>query len=204
MTVDWSKPIEAVEKATGRVVPVTFLEQVGNTWHTHECPDPNTTNRYWKFDGADQCANKAWFVRNRVAIDWTKPLELEDGTAVRIEADWFDGDRTLSRSDGKLFTEKQVGPRPQNSSQAIWCADGSRYDNGPGLRVRNRVVSRPTAVPNSVGIAYRDPAPRDANGPEVRLAAAVRALLATTTANDHAASFVRESAQRLLVELGHQ
>lgn len=67
--VDWGKPIEAVEKITGRVVPMKYAA----TSHlsaddeamvmTKETPAPNSNNN-WYMDGRDWCTNDAWFIRN--------------------------------------------------------------------------------------------------------------------------------------------
>lgn len=75
-------------------------------------------------------------------IDWTKPLELEDGTPVEVVSYYpgGGGDRTLRRADGNWFTREQApdgAGYPQD--EAIWQEDGSRYCGYPGLRVRNRI-----------------------------------------------------------------
>lgn len=66
--VDWMKPIEAVEKATGRVVPMEFLETDAEHFDpplylTTESPAHNS-NIYWRKDGRDNCSIDAWFIRN--------------------------------------------------------------------------------------------------------------------------------------------
>jgi len=70
--LDLSKPLEAVEKATGRVVPVTFggrgTRHYGlNTetaFHTKESP-ADDTNDNWYLDGRDYCYQDKWLIRNR-------------------------------------------------------------------------------------------------------------------------------------------
>ncbi|HET8729512.1 MAG TPA: hypothetical protein VFM34_00165 [Moraxellaceae bacterium] len=69
-----------------------------------------------------------------MTIDWTKPLELEDGTPVTIYEDYGDGFFSLGRADGEQFTFRQAGNNPLT---AVWRKDGLRFGNGPGLRVRN-------------------------------------------------------------------
>lgn len=71
-----------------------------------------------------------------MTIDWTKPLELEDGTPVVLDYDHRDGDYSLRRADGEEFTYEQAGNNPH---VAIWKKDGSRYGGNVGLRVRNAV-----------------------------------------------------------------
>jgi len=78
MSVDWTKPIEAVEKATGRVVSVAVTGHVwefnGKSVHGTNCPDDETTNGDWYEDGSDYCKLGKWFIRNTVtptpAINW--------------------------------------------------------------------------------------------------------------------------------------
>jgi len=75
MTVDWTKPIEAVEKATGRVVPMTFYKTrkagsiggnypLNDDYYTTEAPCNATSNSGWNADGSDHCGCNAWFIRN--------------------------------------------------------------------------------------------------------------------------------------------
>lgn len=66
--VDWGKPIEAVEKITGRVVPMEYLETDAEHFDpplhlTTESPASNS-NMYWKDDGKDNCRTDAWYIRN--------------------------------------------------------------------------------------------------------------------------------------------
>lgn len=63
--IDWTKPIEAVEKATGRVVPMTFRNKRDDrTYNTTDAPDGYTSNAQWYPDGRNWCSRNAWFVRN--------------------------------------------------------------------------------------------------------------------------------------------
>jgi len=147
MSVDWSKPIEAVEKATDRVVTVSYD---GREWSesyncfmyfTNEVPASDTTNEYWHEDGRDWCVSNKWFVRNCVEevlpIDWTKPLELEDGTPVKVVyGPDSDGDYQLTRVDGKNFTKAQTDTLTRT---AHWQENGARMQACKGIRVRNRV-----------------------------------------------------------------
>lgn len=68
MTIDWSKPLEAVKIGTDIVVPVTLapyrLGQIVDRY-TNECPDDATTNKGWFEDGTDWCAGNGWRIRNR-------------------------------------------------------------------------------------------------------------------------------------------
>ena len=66
--VDWSKPIEAVRKSDGKIVPMTFVWTDPESWnrYTEECPDRERSNHGWKDDGSDCCHWNEWFIRNRV------------------------------------------------------------------------------------------------------------------------------------------
>jgi len=164
--VDWAKPIEAVEKATGRVVPMKFSETVdmgrtGTMHTTSESPAGNSNNN-WYPDGRDWCSNDAWFIRNTVtptpAIDWTKPLELEDGTpVVLVSGPDGDGDYRLMREDGEKFTETQTD---STYRYCHWKQNGNRMRGEQGLRVRNRAEPKPdlhtmtiTGIPVPEGFA---------------------------------------------------
>ena len=69
-------------------------------------------------------------------VDWTKPLELEDGTpVVLIHGPDRDGDYRLRREDNLYFTEHQTGGR---FKFAHWQKDGFRLSGCAGLMVRNR------------------------------------------------------------------
>lgn len=85
MTVDWTKPIEAVHKTTGRVVPMEYdrpeLSSTGHVmWHrTRQSPEQRS-NENWYESGEDYCSNREWYIRNVVeqpqrTVDWTKPIE---------------------------------------------------------------------------------------------------------------------------------
>ena len=164
--VDWAKPIEAVEKATGRVVPMVFMEKNDTYFDpplylTTTSPGGNS-NIYWMVDGRDNCSNDAWFIRNTVtptpAIDWTKPLELEDGTpVVMLSGPDSDGDYRLNREDGEKFTEAQTGSTYRH---CYWKQNGDRMRDKQGLRVRNRAEPKPdlhtmtvTGIPVPQGFA---------------------------------------------------
>jgi len=149
MSVNWTKPIEAVEKATGRVVPMELLEKDARNFDpplylTTHSPGSNSNN-YWKADGRDNCANDKWFIRNTVtptpAIDWNKPLELEDGTpVVLVSGPDGEGDYRLQREDGRYFTETQTG---YTYRFCDWKQNGERMRDNSGLRVRNRAEPKP-------------------------------------------------------------
>ena len=74
-SVDWAKPIEAVRKSDGRVVPMTFVWTDPESWnrYTEECPDPERINHGWKEDGSDCCHWNEWYIRNRVEGDISTP-----------------------------------------------------------------------------------------------------------------------------------
>jgi hypothetical protein len=162
MSVDWTKPIEAVEKATGRVVPMEFWQKDDANFDpplylTKDSP-AGSSNIYWKVDGRDNCSREEWFIRNTVAptpaIDWTKPLELEDGTPVVIENGPLGDDHAfaqyyaLQRADGERFTPEQAA----GYQVACWELDGQRYRHfsgtrADGIRVRN---VEPAAAQHSI------------------------------------------------------
>lgn len=79
-----------------------------------------------------------------MTIDWTKPLELEDGTPVVIApGNGPDpaGDYGLRRADGDLFTFAQTGDAGFRT--AYWKPNGARWggfdgsEGEYGMRVRN-------------------------------------------------------------------
>lgn len=82
-----------------------------------------------------------------MTIDWTKPLELEDGTPVRVDRDWGDGDYTLVRCDGKPFTKAQVGPTDKGETRAVWGPDGDGFMMDQPMRVRN-AAEKPALPPD--------------------------------------------------------
>lgn len=89
-TVDWTKPIEAVRKSDGKVVPVTLESPEPDKqgfYTTVECPQPSETNRDWAADGKDRCHHKKWFVRNRAAVS---TVTLETLTVADAEARMLD------------------------------------------------------------------------------------------------------------------
>lgn len=67
MAVDWTKPIEAVEKETGRVVSMTFKEFDTDSQPLTE-DDPRFMNGIrhgcWRMDGSDWFGGDIWSVRN--------------------------------------------------------------------------------------------------------------------------------------------
>lgn len=65
--IDWTKPIEAVRKADGKVVQMVFDTAIRGTHYTEEAPDSNETNCAWNMDGTDCCMQKKWYIRNSVA-----------------------------------------------------------------------------------------------------------------------------------------
>lgn len=79
--------------------------------------------------------------RDGVSIDWTKPLELMDGTPVRLETDGEmetcigrtdpdkDGDYWIRREDGQLF---------DGWSKARCLSASGSYDTKDKPYVRNR------------------------------------------------------------------
>lgn len=67
MAVDWTKPIEAVHRETGRVVPMELYRIVGESYtyaETYAAPDPDTSNCKWNKDGSDCCSYQQWYIRN--------------------------------------------------------------------------------------------------------------------------------------------
>lgn len=89
-------------------------------------------------------------------IDWTKPLELMDGTPVIGEPCNFpdgEGDYGLRRVDGLYFTVEQCGL--SGVDVAYWQADGSRWNNHRGPCVRNVETAHPAAPPELPLLIHR-------------------------------------------------
>jgi len=92
VTIDWTKPIEAVREGTGETVRLTVkgraTESPGREgYETIECPNPDEANRCWNPDGTNWCHVGLWKVRNVAepedvplpsTIDWDRQLEFED------------------------------------------------------------------------------------------------------------------------------
>lgn len=81
-------------------------------------------------------------------IDWSKPLELKDGTAVKLadkcQQPDSSGDYLLEREDGGKFTDAQAGAM---RSFAFWKSDGTYWGgNNYGLPVRNRPLRRRISI----------------------------------------------------------
>ncbi len=81
--IDITKPLEAVETATGRVVPLTFSRLASDPrypgqFYTTDAPCNSTSNTMWSLTGEDRCYAKKWTIRNVESkmIDTTKPLRL--------------------------------------------------------------------------------------------------------------------------------
>jgi hypothetical protein len=116
--VDWTKPIEA-EDGTPLV-----LAKHGE--HFGDNTNPDRDGHYWVMvEGEIEAAfnthcyspisavrhHRLGFIRNRaaVAIDWSAPLEMVDGTPVRVGGGPDrDGDYLCVREDGKPFTGEQM------------------------------------------------------------------------------------------------
>jgi len=65
--IDVTKPLEAVEIATGRVVPMEFSMMdllYDDLFYTEASPCPATSNSAWNLDGTDRCHVKQWLIRN--------------------------------------------------------------------------------------------------------------------------------------------
>lgn len=81
-------------------------------------------------------------------IDWTKPLELMDGTPVRLETDYYgetlaylapddDGDYWIEREDGGQIVS--VHPKAKYRSYRIMCVHPNGCEEGTEIQiVRNR------------------------------------------------------------------
>lgn len=93
--VDWKKPLEAVRKTDGKVVPVTLRGGPDYNGHytTYECPNEAETNTLWYADGADRCSRNLWFIRNAngATLDVKQPLQTVDGKAVTYLGKLEDG-----------------------------------------------------------------------------------------------------------------
>ncbi len=78
-TFNMKAPLEAVNKLTGKVVPVT-LERVEDDgcFTTVECPDPTTTPPD-DSDGEDCCGIDRWYVRNRAGFQVGRKVYFRNG-----------------------------------------------------------------------------------------------------------------------------
>lgn len=73
MTVDWTKPIEAVRETDGKVVAMEFQWVSEDGIHyTKNYPNPEESNWAWHRDGSDFCHLRKWRIRNVVEEipDW--------------------------------------------------------------------------------------------------------------------------------------
>jgi hypothetical protein len=138
--VDWTKPIEAVRKSDGRVVPVTVKpggpeRMLGAMiYRTFEIPDDDDTNQNWHADGRDFCCLKKWYIRNVTmpAIDWSKPIEVQqkDGSwklATRVDDSAAIGERADIYPDPDWIVEHNV-------NDSFYHNDGRPYREGPAIR----------------------------------------------------------------------
>lgn len=68
--IDMNRPVEAVRKSDGKVVPLGMptATTAGNgdvpRFRTKKGPCPNTSNDLWYIDGRDYCHHNAWTIRN--------------------------------------------------------------------------------------------------------------------------------------------
>ncbi len=85
--VDWGKPIEAWNPITNETVPMQLEEFVGSSPVTEDCPDPSTSNTWWRQDGANRCVGSPWRIRN--VVKHVQPdigILMTDPIAKRMEA----------------------------------------------------------------------------------------------------------------------
>lgn len=148
--IDVTKPLEAVRKSDGKVVPVTFVKMdpynKGEFWTT-PCPDPTDTNDQWYLTGEDRCSDKAWIIRNVAQtglIDTAKPLEAVEHATGRVVPMIFD--RLDSYNPTKFFWTQDS---PCNStSNTAWHMDGTDRCGLKKWIIRNiaEVVAQPAFV----------------------------------------------------------
>lgn len=142
--IDTTKPLEAVNKATGKVVPMEFASAEDSltegAFRTKKGPCNSTSNNTWYADGRDYCHHNQWFIRNVAsdAIDPSKPLQTTDGRKATL----------VSRPNpGEIYVKIEGKLRPDHSieglewtfkvSDGCWCgavpsdADITRIQNVP-------------------------------------------------------------------------
>lgn len=109
--IDTSKPLEAVCKSTGRVVPMEYKCR-GTLFgkpvlYTKKAPCPGTSNGTWHADGSDYFHHDAWYIRNVESIDWNGQLRTREGSSiVTLEGTLEDGRRVVSfRRFGSKITQ---------------------------------------------------------------------------------------------------
>lgn len=90
--IDTTKPLEAVNKQTGKVVPLTFKGMWNGLIQTTTAPCDATSNELWRTDGTDRCFMNEWTLRNvDNALDTSKPLQTRSGLPVDFVGRLEDG-----------------------------------------------------------------------------------------------------------------
>lgn len=133
--INLNKPLEAVHKTTGRIVPMTFSSSENllrrGVFYTERGPCPETSNNAWYLDGRDYCHRNEWFIRNVVEeIDWSKPLALRGNSKVRVT---FEGTLVDGRKVVKVHffngTETRIVPADGRVHAAATMTSGDDIVN---------------------------------------------------------------------------
>lgn len=161
--IDLNKPIEAVHKITGRVVPMVYLRtmrgrDLEGDFYTEKSPCTAESNAAWHGDGSDFCWRNMWFVRNvaeEPKVDWTKPLELSDGTPVELV---YPGREPPS---GGYLVEipKHSELSPTGLGRRLFLPDGRKnpdFHPKTALTIRNRQESPAMSLDISKPLQTRD------------------------------------------------
>lgn len=148
-TVDWTKPIEAVRKSDGLVVPVTFDTGPDNigTYHTKECPNSAETNRNWQADGRDFCSQDKWFVRNRADTVTLSPLTAAEAEARMLDIPTLQelGLIVAEPTDRATELTREIlaaGSETVGSKIAAQKYRDGRYDEKPRFIAAREIVAR--------------------------------------------------------------
>lgn len=145
MIIDVKRPLEAVHKTTGKIVPMKFKKMLhgalDGAFTTVASPCTSTSNNTWSVDGEDWCSHKEWIIRNvkehtMPIIDVNKPVHLADGR----EATYIGGSKTVRRNGRpaakfRIKGSPRVDPTFPRFTDNAWFyyLDTGEYVKGPGV-----------------------------------------------------------------------
>lgn len=107
--IDVERPLEAVHKATGGIVPMEFAamapDLADGAFYTMEAPCPETSNSAWAADGEDWCNHKQWIIRNvkeHTMSTLTVAQITEAAAAIKARSEAMDGLSRIGDNPAKV------------------------------------------------------------------------------------------------------
>ena len=146
--IDWEKPIEAVSKTDGRVVPMVVSYVVNGCYFTESCPDPSESNRQWYRDGGNYCHKKLWYIRNVKETVMAKPSPKRE--TLELALSMIEKHRGMILPTGWSFKDTEAtSPSLFHSGvvilaetlEKLWAADPSTRPVSENLLLARKVMA---------------------------------------------------------------